>query len=161
MTALLLALALSADPAPRVAPLQSVEQVMALPALHAKGTHVVHFWAAWCGPCLEELPGFVKRARALAGDGVDFTFLSVDPADQLQSAVLPALDAAGAFFPGAHHHLLLESIDPDQLTRRFAKDWPGGLPATFVYRAGKQVGDFRGAREAQALEHLGRRAQSR
>ena len=161
MIPLLLALALAVSPPPEISTLQTAEAVLALPALHAPGTHVVHFWATWCGPCVEELPGFVERARALAAQGVDFTFLSLDPAEELQRTVLPTLTRAGAFFAGAHHHRVSEAIDPEAITRKLDRSWQGGLPATFIYKDGKQVGVFRGAREAHALDHLGKPKSSR
>jgi thiol-disulfide isomerase/thioredoxin len=39
---------------------------------------VVHFWASWCPPCVEEFPALVELQRRLAGVGVRFVFVSVD-----------------------------------------------------------------------------------
>lgn len=30
---------------------------------HREGPYLVHFWATWCAPCLEELPSLLRAAR--------------------------------------------------------------------------------------------------
>ncbi len=39
---------------------------------------LVHFWASWCPPCLEELPQFLELVRALDGKPVVFVAISLD-----------------------------------------------------------------------------------
>ncbi len=40
---------------------------------------IVHFWATWCGPCQEEMPGLVKFVRETKADrNVEFLAVSVD-----------------------------------------------------------------------------------
>lgn len=39
---------------------------------------LVHFWATWCGPCVEELPALVKSADAIKRAGIELVIVSVD-----------------------------------------------------------------------------------
>ena len=40
---------------------------------------IVHFWATWCAPCVEELPGLLAYARSVKGDpAVEVLAVSVD-----------------------------------------------------------------------------------
>jgi cytochrome c biogenesis protein CcmG/thiol:disulfide interchange protein DsbE len=39
---------------------------------------LVHFWASWCPPCLEELPQFLELVRTYEGKPVVFVAISLD-----------------------------------------------------------------------------------
>ncbi|MBL7716058.1 MAG: TlpA family protein disulfide reductase [Bdellovibrionales bacterium] len=39
---------------------------------------VLHFWATWCAPCLEELPEWVEMARRFEGRPIRFVAVSLD-----------------------------------------------------------------------------------
>ena len=43
-----------------------------------RGIRLVHFWATWCPPCLEELPGLLAASRHLADRGLTLIAVSVD-----------------------------------------------------------------------------------
>ena len=39
---------------------------------------VVNFWATWCPPCREEMPGFSRLSTKYAANGVQFVGISID-----------------------------------------------------------------------------------
>lgn len=39
---------------------------------------VVNFWATWCPPCREEIPGFITLQRELSGKNVQFVGIAID-----------------------------------------------------------------------------------
>ncbi len=43
-------------------------------------TIILHFWASWCGPCMQELPEIGKLAQALSGRRVQVVSVSHDDA---------------------------------------------------------------------------------
>jgi thiol-disulfide isomerase/thioredoxin len=45
---------------------------------------VVNFWATWCPPCREEMPGFSRIAGRLRDRGVQFVGISIDSADNVR-----------------------------------------------------------------------------
>ncbi|HTV72964.1 MAG TPA: TlpA disulfide reductase family protein [Candidatus Acidoferrales bacterium] len=51
---------------------------------------VIHFWAAWCGPCLRELPLF-ERLHAIYGDHVTIITFGWREDDNVSRALLTAL----------------------------------------------------------------------
>lgn len=66
---------------------------------------ILHFWASWCPPCIDEISAFVEAARALGGRGPQFVAVSLDknwdevfkliPRDQWPKDVLSLLDPEG------------------------------------------------------------------
>ena len=45
---------------------------------------VVNFWATWCSPCREEMPGFSRLQQKFADKGVQFVGIAFDDADKVQ-----------------------------------------------------------------------------
>lgn len=45
---------------------------------------VVNFWATWCPPCREEMPGFSRIAGRLRDRGVQFVGISIDSAENVR-----------------------------------------------------------------------------
>lgn len=48
---------------------------------------VVNFWAAWCDPCREEIPEFVRLQKELGEKGVQFVGIAVEPPDRLAQVI--------------------------------------------------------------------------
>ena len=48
-------------------------------------TLVVNFWATWCPPCREEMPGFSRLQSKHAANGVQFVGIALDSADSVQA----------------------------------------------------------------------------
>lgn len=44
---------------------------------------VVNYWATWCQPCREEMPGFSRLQDKYRGNGVQFVGISTDEADKI------------------------------------------------------------------------------
>ncbi len=44
---------------------------------------VVNYWATWCAPCRDEMPGFSRLHQKLQAKGVQFVGISTDTADKI------------------------------------------------------------------------------
>ena len=66
---------------------------------------VLHFWAAWCPPCLEEIPNWVALAQHYQGKPLGFIAVSLDakwadalkvlPVDKTPANVTSLIDLSG------------------------------------------------------------------
>lgn len=67
---------------------------------------IVHFWASWCAPCLEEIPSLVKFAKVTEGRPIRVLAVTLDdawpkaekilPSEGLPSNLISVIDPEGA-----------------------------------------------------------------
>jgi cytochrome c biogenesis protein CcmG/thiol:disulfide interchange protein DsbE len=81
---------------------------------------VVNFWATWCPPCREEIPGFVKLQKEYGDDGLTIVGVSMD--DGGFSTVRPFADKMNINYPLV--------MDDGKVGRAYGP--VRALPSTFV-----------------------------
>jgi thiol-disulfide isomerase/thioredoxin len=94
------------------------------------GTLVINFWATWCGPCVREIPYFVRADTMLKGENVRFVFVSFDDVTEQKKA---ARFIKKTGLPGTQY--LISSYNPDSLFEKVDPKWGGVIPYTVVIDA--------------------------
>jgi len=103
---------------------------------------LLNFWATWCGPCMQELPGINRLQASFASD--KFTVVAINIDRNGAQAALPmakklGLDALDLY------------LDPNVLSGR--KLGIRGMPSTYLFdRNGRQIGMLAGGAEWDAPE---------
>ncbi len=112
---------------------------------------VVHFWATWCPPCVEELPGLTEWAKSVKDDpAVEILAVSVDTDWKAVDAFLKKINAAA----------LSVALDPERKTakafgtEKFPETW-------FLGPDGKVLDGFIGPVQWSRAETLKRLAELR
>jgi len=106
---------------------------------------VINFWATWCTPCREEIPGFVNLQGRYGARGLQFVGIAIDQPDKV---------AAFAREFGINYPLLMGGSDALELLRQ-AGNKAGVLPYTLVIdRNGKLVNRQPGGLKEARLEGL-------
>ncbi len=90
---------------------------------------VVNFWASWCIPCKQEIPGFVVLQREFADRNVQFIGITLDDKPPVQQFALRT---------GINYPLLMGDLE-SLVTARDMGDRTGELPFTAVIDASGQV----------------------
>lgn len=117
--------------------LVGADEIATLLKSHNSDLLVVNFWATWCGPCVEELPYFVKLSQEYPESKVRVVGLSVDLKRDLKTKVIPFLQKRGIPFA-----VLVVFAEQDKLISTFSPDWGGEVPATFFFdKNGKKLGE--------------------
>jgi thiol:disulfide interchange protein DsbD len=102
---------------------------------------VVNFWATWCVPCIQEIPGFNKLHNQLKDKGVAVVGISMDDDDA------PAKVKA---FLVKHPMQYTVALGSDKLADQFQLS---NYPVTLVFdRTGKQARRFEGFTPEASLE---------
>ena len=110
---------------------------------------VVNFWATWCGPCLEEMPEFVKLQNELNARGLQFVGVAIDDL----SSVKEFLKATPVNYP-----ILIGEENGVEVASKWGNHVQA-LPFTVVFdRSGKaihrQTGPFKRESLLEVLQPL-------
>lgn len=108
---------------------------------------ILNFWASWCGPCQNEMPGFqaMQDKFTALGDKADTVFLTVNLADgqrETRDTAKAFLDEKGYTFPVV--------FDKGDVANQYMIT---GIPSTFVLnKDGIIVQTFLGSTDEAKLE---------
>lgn len=89
---------------------------------------VVNFWASWCGPCIAEMPHFVKAQEEWKTAKVKFIYVSLDFVKNIQNAekVARKKGLEGTWF--------LLKDDPNTYVNKIDPNWEGQIPVTLLVK---------------------------
>lgn len=91
-------------------------------------TLVVHFWATWCKPCVEELPNYEKLSQEFIKKKVRFVLVNMDFLKDLKEKVEPFIAKNNI----NSDVVLLDESDYNTWIDEIDKDWSGTIPATLM-----------------------------
>jgi len=106
---------------------------------------VVNFWAPWCPPCRNEIPGFMRLHDRLGGRELQFVGIALDSDENVRAFV----DETGMDYPvltGGMQAVELSQLSGNRL---------GGLPYTVIFdRHGHAVATLTGEVSEARLEAI-------
>jgi thiol-disulfide isomerase/thioredoxin len=106
---------------------------------------VINFWATWCAPCREEIPGFVNLQERYNSRGLRFVGIAIDQPDKVA-------EFAREF--RINYPLLTGGVETLDLLRQ-AGNRAGVLPYTLIIdRSGNLVGREPGGLKEAKLEGI-------
>lgn len=106
---------------------------------------VVNFWATWCAPCREEIPGFIRFQDEYRGRGVQFVGIAIDSKER----VGPYAREIGMNYP-----VLVGGVETMEFARQVGNR-RSVLPFTLILdRSGKVAASEIGVLRPEKLENL-------
>ncbi|MDF1561151.1 MAG: redoxin family protein [Bacteroidales bacterium] len=100
--------------------------------------HVVNFWATWCPPCVTELPYFEKLSKEYEGKGVKFILISLDFPSQIDSRLIPFLEANKI----TADVRVMTNIDYNSWIEKVDASWQGNIPVTLLFNNANEIRYF-------------------
>lgn len=91
-------------------------------------TYVVNFWATFCKPCIEEIPGFISTTAKYKDKKVKLLLVSLDLPSYV-AVRLPAFIKKNNFNAD---HVWLNETDADFFCPKIDARWSGAIPATII-----------------------------
>jgi len=139
-------------PAPQLPPIDEAGYGSLLGS-HRGKVLLVNFWATWCAPCREEMPGLVELEKKLRRRGFVLVTISADEPEQERSVV--EFLAQHGVRPPAY---LKRAADDAAFISAVSGEWSGALPALFLYsRRGRLARSFIGETSAREIEREARK----
>jgi thiol-disulfide isomerase/thioredoxin len=127
-------------PAPGTTRVVREAEALTIQRTHGADILVVNFWATWCGPCVAELPYFVRLSKEFESDRVRVVGYSVDLVDDVETRVVPFLRERQIPYSN-----VVLFVDANEFLPKISEKWGGEIPATFFYdREGRKLGEILG-----------------
>ena len=97
--------------------------------------YVVNFWATWCVPCVEELPGFYKVNDEFSDKPFKMILVSLDFPQHVNSRVIPFIKKNNI-----KPTVVVLDDDDNVWINKVNTSWDGSIPVTLV--VSKNATDF-------------------
>lgn len=113
-------------------------------------TYIVNFWATWCKPCLEELPGFERTYKEQKNNNVELILVSLDMPSMWEKRLVPYVDKNKL----QGKVVILDDPKMNEWIPKIDENWGGGIPATLIYNKDKRTFYERGLSYEELNEEL-------
>ena len=105
------------------------DQIQKLYKKKSDTVYVTNYWATWCPPCVEEMPGFVMLQNEYQNFKVKFIFVSLDDLNTRESDVLP--------FAARHQMKNVYQLASSSEAKKIGSlipQWEGAIPVTIIQK---------------------------
>lgn len=114
--------------------------------------YVVNFWATWCVPCVKELPDFVQLYNEnKTRPDFEMVLVSLDRSSDFDTKVKLFIAEHQLTPPVV---LLADVKRMNEWIPAIHKSWSGAIPATAIYKNGKQIYFHEGIVSYEELKKL-------
>lgn len=99
--------------------------------------YVVNFWATWCRPCIEEIPGFMEVNKKMTDEPkFKMILVSLDYKNLLNTKVKNFVQKHSIT---TDVYLLDDERPTMELRSEIDVNWKGAIPSTGFYKNGKKL----------------------